>query len=639
MDTYKQDQYQEDDLERYGVWVKAGPEEVVEAEEDDDDFAFTDLPAEAGPEEFPDTISDTSTAETPLAEEISDSDFDLPDIDDFDMDGLSLDEGEDEFAIPSASRSDTGEDDEEDLVSLDDLDIEEPQDETDPFAALGDDDDDFDLGELADSLGDEDVDESFDTTIPGSDEELEEISMDELNSDTDEGEDLPELDIDNEHDFTPEELAIEIVDETPSNKITPEEEVFLASDADLQNADESAIQDTMDTQEREAFQQIQKELSDIKTELTELKRALRSGAAFRVEVQDGAIERPAEDELQPEPFEEPGDLDEPEDGRGSGFFEEDEDETIALTGDELDNILNTAEFTEQAGQAEELDDDFVIETHPEEELEEDIDSSEDDPAVQELADMDIDEELSDIDSLSDDFDEEVESTDIEPDEIEIDLDSLEDIDTSVDDEDFDTFAEQVENDIADTASSTELDSMGRTEIEDIQEIELDDDFDDESEGFSEIEEDEEEEQYSDEEIELDLDDLDVEDIDLEETGESESLETEEMLHIEESPVDESESLETEEMLHIEESPVDESEFLETEEMLHIEESPVDESEFLQKSSSIAGLPEDLKQEIRSVLSYMDQLLEALPDDKIEEFAKSEHFDVYKRLFEELGLET
>jgi hypothetical protein len=34
---------------------------------------------------------------------------------------------------------------------------------------------------------------------------------------------------------------------------------------------------------------------------------------------------------------------------------------------------------------------------------------------------------------------------------------------------------------------------------------------------------------------------------------------------------------------------------------------------------------------------MDRLLEALPDEKIEEFARSEQFDVYKRLFTELGL--
>jgi hypothetical protein len=49
-------------------------------------------------------------------------------------------------------------------------------------------------------------------------------------------------------------------------------------------------------------------------------------------------------------------------------------------------------------------------------------------------------------------------------------------------------------------------------------------------------------------------------------------------------------------------------------------------------------PEDkLKSDIRSVLSYLDRLLESLPEEKIEEFAHSEHFDTYKKLFEELGL--
>ena len=33
------------------------------------------------------------------------------------------------------------------------------------------------------------------------------------------------------------------------------------------------------------------------------------------------------------------------------FFDEDEDETIALTGDELDNILNTADITEGTAEA------------------------------------------------------------------------------------------------------------------------------------------------------------------------------------------------------------------------------------------------------------------------------------------------
>ncbi|MDL2229987.1 hypothetical protein LJC14_07040, partial [Treponema sp. OttesenSCG-928-L16] len=51
----------------------------------------------------------------------------------------------------------------------------------------------------------------------------------------------------------------------------------------------------------------------------------------------------------------------------------------------------------------------------------------------------------------------------------------------------------------------------------------------------------------------------------------------------------------------------------------------------------SDIPPNLKQELKTVLSYMDQLLESLPEDKIEEFARSEYFDTYKKLFEELGL--
>jgi len=50
-----------------------------------------------------------------------------------------------------------------------------------------------------------------------------------------------------------------------------------------------------------------------------------------------------------------------------------------------------------------------------------------------------------------------------------------------------------------------------------------------------------------------------------------------------------------------------------------------------------NLPSGLKNELKSVLSYMDHLLESLPEDKIEEFAKSEYFDTYKKIFKELGL--
>ena len=51
-----------------------------------------------------------------------------------------------------------------------------------------------------------------------------------------------------------------------------------------------------------------------------------------------------------------------------------------------------------------------------------------------------------------------------------------------------------------------------------------------------------------------------------------------------------------------------------------------------------GISANLKTELKSVLSYMDRLLESLPEEKIEEFAKSEYFDTYKKIFKELGLE-
>jgi hypothetical protein len=62
----------------------------------------------------------------------------------------------------------------------------------------------------------------------------------------------------------------------------------------------------------------------------------------------------------------------------------------------------------------------------------------------------------------------------------------------------------------------------------------------------------------------------------------------------------------------------------------------EETEFISEDEGL-DIPSNIKQELRTVLSYMDQLLESLPEDKIEEFAKSEYFDTYKKLFKELGL--
>ncbi|OQB95432.1 MAG: hypothetical protein BWX81_01940 [Spirochaetes bacterium ADurb.Bin110] len=42
-------------------------------------------------------------------------------------------------------------------------------------------------------------------------------------------------------------------------------------------------------------------------------------------------------------------------------------------------------------------------------------------------------------------------------------------------------------------------------------------------------------------------------------------------------------------------------------------------------------------EVKKLLLYLDRLLESLPEEKIEEFANSEYFNLYRHIFEELGL--
>ena len=114
----------------------------------------------------------------------------------------------------------------------------------------------------------------------------------------------------------------------------------------------------------------------------------------------------------------------------------------------------------------------------------------------------------------------------------------------------------------------------------------------------------------------------------------------------EDPVD---SIETEEtavsMDEVEPQPQHESNFAYNDFVSHEEENNrlTDSNiDYLTTEEKEAAQPEEnsnaeLKKDIKSVLLYMDQLLENLPEEKIVEFAKSEEFTTYKKLFSELGL--
>jgi hypothetical protein len=417
---------------------------------------------------------------------------------------------------------------------------------------------------------------------------------------------------------------------------------------------------------------IAEELSAIKSELSSLKN----------ELQD--VKKSADEAV-------------PEEQSGGGFFDEEDDEKIALTGDELNNILNTADFTEETGadaQEEIFDTDSLnlpetedetaldtdsfpdfketasgdlpvldenldipagnVEIPPElEELQvegvepmtsvtEDTSFLEEDPLVSgadELDDAVIEEpdlsgELKEnpiVEPSLDDFSIELDteeaaagetgtedlSTDLSTEnEISLDNGGLEEIELNLDD--------------SDDLSSLESDPFGETDLEEMPDAigdNLDDDTYDQviPEGFLVESEDGQpgEEIPGSGEIPENAEDPLVLD------GEFDALEDAPIADA--LPVAEEEAL-AEGFDAVEELSVDDTGVSDAGEI----PLPVEAAD-TRAAVDVSAIPEGVKAELRSVLSYMDQLLESLPEDKIEEFAKSEQFDTYKKLFAELGL--
>lgn len=230
----------------------------------------------------------------------------------------------------------------------------------------------------------------------------------------------------------------------------------------------------------------------------------------------------------------------PEASDAQGFFDEEEDETIALTGDELNNILNTADITEEM--ADEQDD-----------------------SILEIQDMD-----SEMDEVSDGI-------------------SLKEVPMD------ETWSETPEVDEMDIAEVS-MDEMDEAPIDEIaDEIVID---------------------VPDEETGMDTGNIAEEEISLDMPGEEDVLARE--------LTDGYTDLSTEEL----ELDINQDE---------LDEVPMQKIADDKKMDSIASIPDNLKNELKSVLAYMDQLLEALPEEKIKEFANSDYFNTYKKLFDELGL--
>jgi hypothetical protein len=609
-----------DELDEYGVWVKSEPQDLSQA--------------------FPEI--DGISTEIPDTNELDSAIPDLEDLPDFDTLGVVSQDSDASLNIP------------DDDFSLPDLEPDlEIDDKTDKAPVEDNDSDVFNFGELSEpvDLDSGDLDSAKLDSVepaPDNDEDFKEISMDEFvgaqeSTDSLESEGSLELDESLEFDESLEldepdesEDSLESFDSLESSDSLEfsdlsEPAAQIESIADTENVIAAAPvfpkekgTQTLDLS-TQLLMKIAEELSSIRNELGSLKREF-SGlktAAPQAESTDKDI------------------------------LGEEDDEKISLTGDEMNNILNTADFTEEAGS------DAGISLSEE---------NEDDSGELSLstADLDVGIDLSDTGELNEILEKGVEpmtpppapedtnyltddplaegddSKDLPPDLAEAAADESIDLSEAVIDEP-DLSLEIHDNPLEEPSLE---DISINLDLSDLDTLNLDSPEPDSSEsGSIELESPELESAENDVAAPLSEDDSQSED-ELSLLPESFEIEGDDLGDIsgKEETLDDMKE-EIEEIQEIPEDVIEEIEdFLPEAEETIAEESapavPASEpvvAEAPASTAEISGIPANLKTELKTVLSYMDQLLEALPDDKIEEFAKSEYYDTYKKLFKELGL--
>ncbi len=442
-------------------------------------------------------------------------------------------------------------------------------------------------------------------------------------------------------DFLPNEGYTDSGDDLNSKDITFDDLEALENDLKSSDLSENLCagidensEEEMNDKSNEILLTIAEELSSIKKEISSLKL--------------GVIQ-------QQEPVSEPSVS---QKNTSSGFFSDDDtDETIALTGDELNNILITADFTEENGdtekestETEEHED--ISGSEPENMKIDDISFVEspitplDDDAVMEagleaagISDADLPQETP-LDELLKDIPDNPIPDDTDNNTVlrqEMDNIEISHITNLEDETGYLSGSDEVEPDFDDVVMEEPgLESID-FEKEQLQEPELADfsmDIGDMPQNPSEKGT---EEDFSG----LNFDDL-TENQPQENTAEELNLVEDglldDALSIEkngkESLIEDAGEIKLDTYDSIQPEPTETMPLPEVEPAATIQESG---SKTETASNPINTLPADLKEEIKSVLTYMDQLLENLPEEKIEEFARSEHFEVYKKLFADLGI--
>ncbi len=402
--------------------------------------------------------------------------------------------------------------------------------------------------------------------------------------------------------------------ETPAESPAMEEPVIQEEDSEIEK------ENNMSDESEAILKQISSELANLRTEINGLKdefETIKKNGISSSENENPAVE----DQFTTEDSESQEIEDSTENSakeEDTGFFADtDEDDTIALSGDELTNILNSADFApagEIGEQKEEEIDNGLSMNFEEENLEEPVfDETQESEAAAAEEEEEEEEEEIEVPTVDDVL---VESADTDLMSSEIKDDNEEDVveaDSSIITDD-DIPSPTLESILPETEPLTDgnMDFLTSDPAASM-------DFSDEAEDENEDEE--------DENLETGISEEPVEEVfntweNNEKLQEPEAAETEEPVIAENA---------------VAEEPVIEDSAAAEESKIAAEDSVAEEKTTETKTSSTSDIPENMKDEIRSVLAYMDQLLENLPEEKIEEFAQSEQFETYKKLFAELGL--
>ena len=412
----------------------------------------------------------------------------------------------------------------------------------------------------------------------------------------------------------------------------PEIEEETVTEDIVQAEDKPVIEEAaMSAAGQQILQQLMGELTSLKNEIKDLKSELTDLKSQESEI---SIESPAEEE-------------------NTGFFTDGgDDDTIALSGDELDNILNSAEFLEETASTEETED--TTSTVTEESI---IIDQIDEPVISEVTEEEIEEpeviaEPEEVIAEPEEITEPEEVTEPEP---EIKTVSNGQFATTIDEDVFSDnsiFEEPADDNVIIEDPVIEESITEEADIEKTEEItaenEISEELPDEIEipRIEDISSDSEILVSDDSSLTIDTTGIDdeitispIDEMFEDDTSIESNLTSDKLSYISEdkdnpvkteSPAEESIGdldLPSPSLDDIDEEPVIEETLI---------EEPI-ESKVISEPAPNGEIPGDLKQEIKSVLSYMDQLLENLPEEKISEFAQSEHFVTYKKLFQELGL--